>query len=374
MNREIISDSQGRKLVILFTFGSTLVMGTGGEAGRDAWISIAVALLLAIPTVLLYSRILSLFPGKDLFEILELNFGKFIGKLISMLYTWFAFHLGALVLINFGEFIITVALPETPMIVPIIFFAFLCMWGVKAGIETLAKCGDYFIVFVLFLIILYGLLAMGSMDTSNIPPILGRGVKAALAGVPSAFTYPFGETVVFLLVFSALQQKKSAFRVYAPALLLAGIVIIYISLRNVMVLGPATMTAVYFPSYSAIGRINVGNFIQRIEIGVTIVFLLSGFMKICICLLAATKGFSRVLGYKDYRLFVVPIGLLMVNLAYNIYPDIEAMFEWAFKVWPYYAFPFEVILPVLIWIVIELKEKAKNKPQQTEVSAEEGSN
>lgn len=370
MNKEIISDIQGMKLIILFIFGSTLVMGTGGEAGRDMWISIIGAILLALPMLLVYARITSLFPGKDLFEILELSFGKIGGKLISLIFVWFAFHLGALVLRNFGEFIVTVALPETPMIVPMIFFAFLCIWGAKSGIETLAKCADYFIVFVMGLIVLYGLLAVGSMDTDNIPPIMGKGLLEALKGVHSAFTFPFAETVVFLMVFSSLREKKSAYKAYIPALLIAGGVVIYISLRNIMVLGPLTIKAVYFPSYSAISRVNVGNFLQRIEIGVTIVFLLSGFIKISICLLGATKGAARVLGLEDYRRLVVPIGLLMVNLAFTVYKDIVEMFEWAFKVWPYYALPFQVFLPILIWIVVELKERARNRPQEEEASVE----
>ncbi|HYE09835.1 MAG TPA: endospore germination permease [Patescibacteria group bacterium] len=373
MNKEKISDIQGIKMVVLFIFGSTLVMGTGGEAERDMWISIVVALVLAIPLLMIYSRILSLFPGKDLFEILELNFGKFFGKLISIIFIWFAFHLGALVLRNFGEFISTVALPETPKIVPVIIFGLLCIWGAKAGIETLAKCAEYFIVFVMALIILFSLLVIPSMDMDNLLPIMGNGVGKAMSGVLSSLTFPFGETVVFMMVFSALPHKKSAYKVYIPALIFGGLVVIFIAFRNVLVLGPATIKSVYFPSYSAISRVNIGNFLQRMEIAVTIVFILSGFIKITVCLLAATKGVARVLGFDDYRILVTPIGLLMVNLARVIYKDIMEMFAWAFEVWPYYAFPFQVILPLLIWIFIELKQKAKNKPKQTETAVEDGS-
>lgn len=354
--------------MILFIFGSTLVMGTGGEAERDMWISIAIAVLLAVPVYLIYSRILSLFPDKDLFEILDLNFGKFFGKLISLLFIWFAFHLGALVLRNFGEFISTVGLPETPKIVPVIMFGLLCIYGAKAGIETLAKCAEYFIIFVIAIIIIFGLLAIPSMDMDNILPIMGDGLGKAMSGVLSSFTYPFGETVVFMMILSALQNKKSPYRVYIPALLLGGLVILIIALRNIMILGPNTLKAVYFPSYSALSRINIGNFLQRLEIAVTIVFILSGFIKITVCLLAATKGVARVLGFDDYRILVAPVGLLMVNLANVIYKDIGETFDWAFEVWPYYALPFEAILPILIWVFIELKQKAKNKPKETELA------
>lgn len=372
MNIEKISDIQASKLVILFIFGSTLVMGTGGEAERDMWISVAVAIAAAIPVVLIYSRILSLFPGKDLYEILELNFGRFFGKLISIFFIWFAFHLGALVLRNFGEFIITMALPETPMIVPIIVFGFMCIWAAKAGIETIAKCSEYFIIFVLGLIILFGFLTIPEMDLDNIKPIMGEGVTKALSGVLSSFTFPFGETVVFMLVFSALKDKKSPYRVYIPALLLGGCVVVYVALRNIIVLGPFTLKTVYFPSYSAVGRVNIGNFLQRLEIAVTIVFLLCGFTKISVCLLGVSKGVARVLNFDDYRILVTPLGLLMVNLAFTIYGNITEMFEWAFKVWPYYAFPFQVILPLLIWVVVELKQRAKNKQQENYVAVEDG--
>jgi spore germination protein KB len=373
LNKETISNMQGIKLMVLFIFGSTLIMGTGGEAGRDMWISITAAVILSIPLYLVFSRILSLFPGRDLFEILELNFGKFFGKLVGLLYIWFTFHLGALVLRNFGEFISTVALPETPALVPVIMFGLLCMWGAKAGIETMAKCAEYFIIFVMVLVVLFSLLVIPSMDIDNLLPIMGNGVGKALSGVLSSITFPFGEAVVFMMIFSALPHKNSASKVYIPALLWSGSVIIFLAFRNIMVLGPLTIKAVYFPAYSVISRVNIGNFLQRMEIAVTIVFILSGFIKITVCILAATKGVARVLGFDDYRILVTPMGLLMVNLARIIYKDIMEMFDWAFKVWPFYAFPFQVIFPILIWIFIELKQKAKNKPKQTETAVEDSS-
>jgi spore germination protein KB len=373
LNKEKISDIQGIKMMMLFIFGSALVIGTGGEAERDTWISIAAAILLSFPLYLVYARMLSQFPGKDLFEILELNFGKFFGKLISLLFIWFSFHLGAIVLRNFGEFIINVALPETPITVPIIMFGLLCIWGAKAGIETMAKCSEYFIIIVLFLIVLFGLLSIPIMDIDNILPIMGNGLGKALAGVLSSFTFPFGETVVFLMVFSALQNKKSPNKVYITALLIGGMVVLYVAVRNIMVLGPETIKAVYFPSYSAISRVNIGNFLQRMELAVSIVFILSGFIKIVVCLLAATKGLGRVMGFDDYRILVTPIGLLMINLSYTIYKNIHEMFDWAFKVWPYYALPFQVIIPLLIWIFIELKQRSKNKKKETELTPNDAS-
>ena len=126
----------------------------------------------------------------------------------------------------------------------------------------------------------------------------------------------------------------------------------------------------YFPSYVAISRVNIGNFLQRLEISVTIVFILSGFIKISICLLAATKGVSKLFGCKDYRFLVTPVGLLMVNLAYLVYDSIMEMFEWAQEIWPYYAFPFQVVLPLIILIAVEVKARLQKRDEQAKNEAQ----
>ena len=370
MNKELISDRQGINLTILFIFGSSLVMGTGGDAKGDKWIAVLLALFISAPVLMIYARILSRYPGKDLYGILEEVFGKYFGRAFSLVFIWFSFHLGALVLRNFGEFMNTVGLPETPKIVPIIMFALICVLGVKSGIETLAKCSSYFIVGAFSLLFLLSLFTIPNMNSENLFPIMYNGFKPVLQGAFSAFSFPFGEVVVFMMVFDSLKSPGSSYKVYLKALVIGGLVVFFVAMRNVVVLGADTIGSVYFPSYTAISRVNIGNFLQRLEISVAIVFTLSGFIKICICLLAATKGVARLFGYKDYRFLVTPIALLMVNLAYIVYDSIIEMFEWAADIWPYYAFPFQVIFPLIILIAVEIKAWMQNKKDKAKKEAQ----
>jgi spore germination protein KB len=90
-----------------------------------------VGIIMAVPMLLVFSRILSLFPGEDLFAILDITLGKVMGKILAVLYVWYAFHVGALVLRNFGEFFNIIAMPETPMLVSLLCFGLLCIIAVK---------------------------------------------------------------------------------------------------------------------------------------------------------------------------------------------------------------------------------------------------
>ncbi|MHB1391837.1 MAG: GerAB/ArcD/ProY family transporter [Clostridia bacterium] len=370
MNKELISDKQGINLTVLFIFGSSLVMGTGGEAKSDMWIAIILALFISAPILMIHARILSRYPEKDLYDILEEVFGKYLGRAFGIAFIWFSFHLGALVLRNFGEFMNTVGLPETPRIVPIIMFALICIIGVKSGIETLAKCSSLFIVGVFSLLFLLAFLTIPNMKSENLLPIMYNGLNPVLQGAFSAFSFPFGELVVFMMVFDSLKTPNSSYKVYLLSLAIGGLIILFITIRNIMVLGGDTLGSVYFPSYTVISRVNIGNFLQRLEIAVSIVFTISGFIKISICLLAAAKGITKLFGFKDYRALVTPVGLLMVNLAYVVYDSIMEMFEWAIDIWPYYAFPFQVILPLIILIAVEVKKRMQNKEEQTKNEAQ----
>jgi len=86
-------------------------------------------------------------------------------------------------------------------------------------------------------------------------------------------------------------------------------------------------------------------------------FILAGLIKVCICLLSTCNGFSKLFDLHDYRFIVTPIGLLVINLSYFIHDSIMDKTEFASDIYPYYAFPFHVILPIIIWIAAEIKKK-----------------
>ena len=130
MGKEQISDKEAIVLLIMFIIGTTMIVGTGGDAKNDAWIAGIVATVYFIPMLLIFSRLLSLFPGKDLFDIFSIVFGKIAGKILSVVYIWYSFHLGGLVLRNFGEFVNVVALPETPLFIPLLCLGLVCVIAV----------------------------------------------------------------------------------------------------------------------------------------------------------------------------------------------------------------------------------------------------
>jgi spore germination protein KB len=359
MQKEQITDKEGICLLSVFVIGSSLILGIAGIAEYDAWIAGIVGILMVIPMLFVFSRILSLFQGKDLFDILDITLGKVMGKIVAAIYIWYSFHLGALVLRNFGEFTSIVAMPETPMLVSLFCLGLVCIIGVRLGIEVLGRTTTYFFPILLFILVVIQLLAMPQLNFDYIKPILGNGLLSVLQPGFLTFSFPFAETVIFLGVFSSLKTKKSPLKVYFWGILIPGIILIITTVRNITILGNMR-DSFYFPSYAAVSRIRIGDFIQRVEVSVSTVFIFGVFIKCSICLLVACKGIGKMFNLKDYRSIVIQTGLLMIYFSYIVYDNSMDMNYWAFKVYPYYAFPMEVIIPIIIWILAEIKTR-KNK-------------
>jgi len=357
MNKETISDKQGISLVVLFIVGESSILVMGLEAEKDLWLATILAIFMSLPMMAIYSRIHYLFPDKDFFDIIELCFGRFIGKVIIALFTWYMIDLTALILRDFGNFIKTVSIRETPIIIIMMSLIILCSWAAKEGIETIGRWSKLFLPIVIVIMFTTVLLLTPSMNINNILPVLYNGAKPVVKGAFGPVSIPFIETVAFTMVFSKFKTQKSPYKIYIIGLLIGGILVSLSSLTDILVLGVDLASILYYPSYTAITRISIGEFLQRLEVLGSLVFILGGFIKVSITLLAACKGFTRVFGYNYYRFIVTPIALLILNLSYFEFDSVMSYGEWNKGIYPYYAFPFQVILPIIIWITAEIKKK-----------------
>lgn len=357
MNKETISNKQAISIMILFLSGSTSIFVTGLDAKKDLWLSIIMATLMVFPMIAVFARLHYLFPNKDLFDIIEKCVGKIGGKVIIIIFTWYSFYWAADVLNNYGFFIRSVSLTETPRTVLILFLIFLCAFCISKGIEVLGRCAGVLVIIAIISIFIIVALLIPKMDLNNLRPVLAEGFKPVIKGAYNVFTLPFVQTVAFTMAFSSFKNRKSSYKIYFLGLLLGALVTLIISTTNILIIGIDEATNDFYPSYMAVSRMDIGDILQRLEVIIAIVFVLGGFIKISILLLCTCKGIAKLFGFQDYRFMVWIIALLVINLAYFQYDNVMHYFNFNTYIWTYYFFPFHIILPIAIWITAEVKKK-----------------
>jgi len=354
-----LTQKQATLLIVMFIIGSSMLMVMGMEAKRDIWIAIITGMIASAIIMLIYIRLLTALPGRDFYETIQYFLGKGGSKIIIFLFTWFSFDLCAIVLRNYSQFVITVGLKETPMVVVMCVMIAVCALAVYYGIETIGRWNEVFVYFVIGFILISVLLVSGNMDINNLLPVFDNGLKPILKGAFGVITFPFIETVVFLLAFPAFSKGVSVEKVFLKGLLFGGVIIIITSVSDILVLGSSVAEGMYYPTYSSFSTIHLGDFIYRLEAIAAIVFIVSVFIKLTILLYGACKGAAHLFNVKDFKFIIIPISILVINFSKFSFNDNMLIYQqWIMKVWPYYGSFFEVVVPFIAYILVEVRIKS----------------
>lgn len=345
-------------IAICMLLGSTVVLGVSSQGGRDSWISILLAFAMVVPFTVLYARLVKLMPEQSLFEMVENVFGKIWGKVFIVLFVWYGLSLGAMVLRNFSEYIKITMLPKTPeviiMMVMILFSAYITL----SGNRILGKISCVVLALMLMVVVVTVLMSLSDMKLENLLPILEHGPQQVFSGAVSIAFFPFGEIVLILVLMKSSSAKTSSYKVFLLSLAISALFLLVIFLRNLLILGEKTLEISYFPSYSTARIITLGSLLERLDAFIAIFITLTGFIKLAVCLMAATKGMTKLFRIRPYKVLVFPVTVFTWALCTILYRNIMEITEFI-EYYPYYAAPFQVLLPLILWIGAEIQMKKR---------------
>lgn len=359
MQKESITRRQANCILITFIFGSTVVFGVGTEAGQDMWISLLITIATIVPVSLIYARTIKLCPGKNLSEMLEELFGKVFGKILIILYVWYSIHLSASILRNFTDFIQVTSMPETPQVPVAICILAVILYLTKCGLEVFGKWAVVVFIVVCGIIPFTVLLSSNTLDWTHLSPIMNHDLKDILTSSFQQFSLPFGETVLFLGIAASLGKNESPYKVYLYGILCAGFISVIILMRNILVLGPEMMESVYYPSFVAGRIINPGEFFARIESVISMNYLLAGVTKIALCVFVAAKASANLFNLQNYKSMLAPVCFLCLMFSMISYHSSTHLFVFVKYYYPVYVVPFQIMIPLLVWITAEFKNAKK---------------
>lgn len=367
MKKFEISAFQLFSLVVLFEFGTAIVISLASDARQDAWISILIALGIGLILVRMYLYIYQSDPQSLFSVILRKNFGKWIGYPLCLIYMGYFVYISSRVGRDIGALMTLSALPETPpyplailILLPVLFAVFL-------GIESIARSGEVFL-YAICLLLGSGVFLVSISDIiqpDNLLPLLENGWKPILkSAFPLSTTFPFGETIVFLMILPALKTSSASTRTMLGAVTLSGFVIAGILLMNISVLGPDRMGRELFPLLTTIGKIHIGEFIQRLDALVISALIIGVFVKITLFLYAGFQIFLEITGLRNRKWILVSLlclGIIQVLIAAFMADSLIQHIEIGLKIVPAFVHvPLQIGVPIVLTGLIFLSKRKKN--------------
>jgi len=361
-----ISPRQVMWLMVSFLLGSAILIipaALAASARQDAWLSIILATLAGLGIIAVYTALALRFPGQNFIQYSQIILGKIAGKAVGLIMIWFALHLGSLVTRNFGDFLNATMLQYTPTWFINAIILLLVIVAVKGGLEVVARVNDIMIPFLIFILFVLTVLSIPDMSIRKIQPILENGILPVAKGSLSAIGFPFAETMLFTMIIPYVNTPARARKALFLGGAIGGLLLLFITLRTLLVLGPGT-AKLWYPVLEAVRMINLFNIIQRVEAAVVINWIGFGFIKITVCFYAFVLGLAQWLNLKDYKPLLLPAGVLMVSLSILVYDNYVEEVFFASMIWFPYAMPITFIIPLVMLAVAGIRGQGKVDKQK----------
>jgi spore germination protein KB len=352
-------------MMFLFELGSMLVVSFGINAKKDAWLAILLGLCMGIVLFFIYYFLFRQYPTLPFTGYARKIFGKYLGWMTGLMYVVFFLYVAARVLRDFGDLLLSSTMPETPLFVLNMLMILAICYVLYLGIEVVGRTAEVFIVILIFLGILGNVLVFlsGNVELKNLQPFLENGWSPVLkTAFPLTTVAPFGEAIVFTMLLPYLNRPELAKKVWLSAIISSGLILSYTISLNISVLSVEVMERSTFPLFSTIGKVNLFEFIQRLDAIVAFSFLITMFFKVAIFFYGAIIGIVDLFKLKNHQQIVLPMGIIILFLSMVIASDFSEHIEEGINLSPYtISIFFFLIIPLIMLVVALIRNRFKNK-------------
>ncbi|KEQ24541.1 GerAB/ArcD/ProY family transporter [Paenibacillus tyrfis] len=352
----VISLRQFVILVTLFSLGSAILYVPGVlsiHAKQDAWIAALIGWALGIGIVWIYVALANRYPHLSLVQCSEHVLGPWLGKAAGLLYLFFPFVLAAIVMRDIGDFVTIEMLKFTPIEIIELSFTFILIVGGYYGLETISRIGELMFPMIIFLFLFLVVFVSPQLKIDHAKPVLEHGITPILLSVKTYIGFPFMELSIFLMILPYVKRTSGAkvAQAFIAGTGICGLMLFVITAASILVLGPSLTARETYPSYLLAKKINVGDFLQRIEAFMAGIWFFSIYMKLVLCLLAIALGIAQLCRLKDYRPLLLPLGVIIFVYSLAISPNMAYMVELTGKLWTAFALTFSLLIPLVLLIV-----------------------
>lgn len=358
--REDISLKQAFSMLFIFLSGGIMAIGGGSEAGRDSYLSALFSLVFVIPLYWAYYKPFLVYKNNNYFEIIDILYGKMFGNIVNFISAFGVLIVAVVSFSRFTIFIKTVALQNTSLYVIGLFMAITCIYATFSGFEVLARFSEIMIVPIVLFLVIFVVMTAHLFKAENLQPLIENGLQPLISGMYSMTATPFMEGFALVALVSQSRKRKDMQKIVIFASISSAITMSVLFLRNLLILGYPAIESLYYPSYIAMSLVSLGDFFERQEVTVSIIFLIADIVKITSLSIFLCKMLNYRVKTREYKTYAPAVIMLIFTISGIFFAKTTDLFDF-FSVYQYIlTIPFAVI-PVMTLVLCKLKSKAVTK-------------
>jgi spore germination protein (amino acid permease) len=323
------------------------------EAKHDAWISVFLAGITSAIVLALIVLMLRQYESADLYGIQVDIFGKWIGNALNIVYMFYMTICFFVILMNYIEIVQVWIFPDLPSwqiaLVLILLSIYAVYGGVRVivGVAFLSVLATLWITFILIVPMQYS-------DPKHLLPILNVDLKHIINGIyKTSLTLMGFELIMFFYPY--VKEKKKVFLFSQLGNLYSTLLSMITTIVSITFFAENALARTIWPVLSMFKIVRLPN-LERFEFIAVSFWMLIILPNMCCYLWAASKGFNRVINWKQKKGIWI-IGLLVWGGTFFIKAryQINEVTQFVSKAGFLAAFCYPVLLSIIVlvkkWII-----------------------
>jgi len=307
--------------IILSIFASMQIPGMLiMQAGRDAWLSVLGAWFLDVMLALVYTYMGIRFPGENFVQYSMTILGKYLGRMVGILFPLFFLLVCTLVLRGFSQLVNTVFLPRTPLNVILAAGYLACAIIGRKGIEVIARMAEILGPLCFLSFVTLSVLVLPSFHIARLKPQFDEGVVPFLAGTSLLLT-SFGVCIIMAMYIPLCNRPENSFLAKFSAVSMGALVVGLVTVLSVGIFGIGDAQYMLSPGLQLAKMINFSNYIERVEMIWLLILVGSGIVASSSLLWAFGQGIAQIVGLKSYQPLIYPGALISFALCIVSFPS-----------------------------------------------------
>ncbi|MDP4159432.1 MAG: endospore germination permease [Bacillota bacterium] len=290
------------------------------QAGRDAWLSVLGAWFLDVMLAIVYAYMGIRFPGENFVQYSITILGKYLGRMVGILFPLFFLLVCTIVIKGLGQVINTAFLPRTPIDVILISCFFVSALIGRKGIEVIARMTQILGPLYFLSIVTLCFLVIPSAHIIRLKPQFDEGVAPFIIGTPLILVF-FGVCILMAMYIPLTNRPENGFLAKFSAVSMGAIVVGLITTFSVVCFGIEDAQTMYSPGLQLSRLIHYSNYLERVEMLFLLILVGSSIVASSSLLWAFGLGIAQLTGLKSYQPLIYPGALISLVLCIVSFPS-----------------------------------------------------
>jgi spore germination protein (amino acid permease) len=344
-------------LVITFTpVVRVIPQATAGLAKQAAWLTPFVSFALLLPVIFALKCILNKYPDKSFTGILEVIFGRFVGKTVTFGYILFFIMLLVVNVAGISNKLVISMYPAVDPAAFILAMLVVVSFAVyKGGLTVITRMGEVFLPLVMVVFLLLSALSSQNIKLGRLTPISYIDIVPVIKASVSVTAAQAHLPILFLLS-DYFNNKEKIGKYGTSTALLATLLCVVLLVTVVGVLGAETTANTPIPFMTTVRLISVFESIERIEPVVVMLWIFTDFLIISVLLISLLNMYRSMFNLSQTRSFIVISLIIFYFMAmmfgrnmFEITRFLEVFLNPELIIWGY-------VLPLIVFVTGKVRK------------------